>query len=192
MPFLILYLLHPFFLTFRLLKMWSSLSIKLWSLWKRGLLDSMKNYTESPKILRNMTKMEEEPRMIVALPHHHLQGEWFEELMTPSWMGVSAIAAYWGGRSTARNLVMQVERVEVRAVVIKVLEATRLEAVGGLLKSSQWLGNSLWVGGIIFYMLRLAFQTCLAHESSGWIFLGPQSKSWYSCAITIRGLSVFV
>ena len=42
-----------------------------------------------------------------------------------------------GGRSTAGNLDTQVQRVEERAVVSKVLGATRLEAVGGLLKSNQ-------------------------------------------------------
>lgn len=94
--------------------------------------------------------MEEEPWMIVALPHHHLQGEWFGESMTPSWMGVSAIVGCWGWRSTAGNLDIQVQRVEERAVVIKVLVATRLEAVGGLLKSNQWFMEQLMSGRNMF------------------------------------------
>lgn len=148
--------LLPFFVSFRLWKMWGSLSIKQWSLWKRGSLDSMKNYIRYPKTLKSMTKIKEESRMTAALRHQHLQGGWFGESMIPSWMGVSVIVRCRGERSTVGNLDIRVERVVEKAVAIKPTVATRLGAIGGLPKSNEYLRGQF---DKVARFLRL---TCLA------------------------------
>lgn len=64
--------------------------------------------------------------------------------MASAWMVVLVIVGYQGERSIVENLDIRVKRVEERAVVIKTMGmgSTRLEAIGGLRRSNEYLGDT--------------------------------------------------